>query len=69
MDGAGLLACWAGGAEGIRPLRFVEWRSPKQNGLQVVGWIDVGGVEWLFWEWNAPKQALRILGHLPCVYI
>jgi len=24
-------------------------------------WTASGGVEWLFWEWNAPKQAHEIL--------
>jgi len=28
------------------------------NRLEWSGWSGVGGVEWQFWEWSAPKQAL-----------
>ena len=34
------------------PFRVVEWsyRIPKQNGLQVVKWSRVGGVELVEWS-------------------
>jgi len=54
---------WRGLDAGAGPREEVEWsyRIPKQIGVEWVEWSGVGGVEWLFWEWSAPKHALTLV--------
>jgi len=43
-----VLPHWAGGVEGSGPLEFMEWSSPKHNGVKLLEWSSK--VEWSLWS-------------------
>ena len=55
---AGLLDLWSGAAEYSNRIDCKQWSGVEL--MEWSWWNEFTGVEWLFWEWSAPKQAHNI---------